>query len=1012
MNDVTEIQDQLKVEIDCKYYEPNEYNDLITNLLTKNHNNNFSYFHLNCQGLSAKWQTLTQLFSDLNDVNSNFDFICLSEIFHHEHDQRLHLDGYLPLISKTRAHPSRGGGVGIFVRECFNVKARPDLSLFIPNLFESLFIECEIENVKEIIGVVYRPNTPPLANVDSFTTYLHEIMEMINQERCKCTIMGDINVDLLKSPFDNKISAYVDSLYAHGFTPVISLPTRVFGQSSSLIDHIYTNKFEAHVLSGVVITDISDHYAVFYIDQSRCKPQNKLESFRRSYSNRNVSNFINILECMSFDAVTRENDCQKAYDIFQCKVEYAHNVSFPLQKLTKKQNRYSPWITPAIIHSCKTKHKLYNKIRKSPTEQAIKHYKEYNNILNKLKRKLKSDYFAQKLDEHRQNIKQTWNILHQALGMKQNTMKNSPIALSINNALTTDQSIIANTFNNYFVNVGHEIQNKIPPSQRTYDLYLPPSQTNSIFIDEVSEADVVLAIKSLKTKTSSGHDNISTKLLKQTFPAILTPLTHIINTSFRSAIIPHQMKQAKVIPIHKAADPHLPENYRPISMLPAFSKVLERLMYNKLTHFLESHNLFYKHQYGFRKSHSTIHPIIHFLNQCAIANNSSPPNSTLAIFCDLSKAFDVLDHKILIHKLSNIGIRGIALKWITNYITDRTQYVNISQTNSNISRILSGVPQGSILGPLLYLIYVNDISQATDASILSFADDTTITISARSNEQLFTKANKALTEINTWFTANKLFLNLNKTQYMIITPSQKSFTTENNTLQVANHNIARTTSTKFLGIHIDQHLTWKTHISKMNSKVSKAIFAIQQVKHFLPTTALKTLYFSLIHPHLLYSIHAWGNTPSNSLNSTIRLQKKAIRIINKAKYNSHTEPLYKKSNILKLTHLYEQQIALFLNDFHHKRLPVSFNNTFQYTQDIRTRNTRSNNMFYYPTPRTKFTEKLPPHSFPKIANKYSNLLTNPSRASVKKAITDKFLSSYQSHIQCNNTHCPDCTSNQ
>ena len=592
---------------------------------------------------------------------------------------------------------------------------------------------------------------------------------------------------------------------------------------------------------------------------------------------------------------------------------------------------------------------------------------------------------------------------------KRSSLRSCCSSRNVNNTITTDPLLIANTLNNYFVNVGQEIKNKIPPSTHSYSEYIPASPPNSIYIDEVSEADVVLATKSLKTKTSSGFDNISTKLLQQIIPTILSPLTHIINTSFHSSIIPHQLKHAKVIAIHKASNKLLPENYRPISLLPAFSKILERLMYNKITHFLETHKLFYKHQYGFRKSHSTIHPIIHLLNQCASANNNSPPNSSIAIFCDLSKAFDVLDHNILKHKLANIGIRGRALQWLTNYITDRTQYVNISHTNSNIKAIHTGVPQGSILGPLLYLIYVNDIYKATDTNIFSFADDTTILVSARTNEQLLTKANKALTEINAWFTANKLFLNLKKTQYMTITPSQKSIPTDTKTLQIANHNIERATSSKFLGLHIDQHLTWKTHIAKTNSKISKAIFAIKQMQDFLPKTALRTLYFSLIHPHLIYGIPCWGNTSASILKSTNNLTKRAIRLITKSKYNSHTEPLFKKTNILTLPHLYEQQVTLFLYDYHLKNLPLSFNNTFPYTQDIRTRNTRSTDLFYTPTPRTKFTEKLPIHSFSKIANKHAHLFNKPTRISLKNALTQEFLNSYSNNIQCNNPHCPDCT---
>ena len=432
-------------------------------------------------------------------------------------------------------------------------------------------------------------------------------------------------------------------------------------------------------------------------------------------------------------------------------------------------------------------------------------------------------------------------------------------------------------------------------------------------------------------------------------------------------------------------------------------------MCNQISQYLETKQLLFKHQYGFRRHHSTIHPIIQLLNQCTHANNSRPPQNTLAIFCDLSKAFDVLQHDILLYKLSNLGIRGRALTWMKNYLTNRNQYVAIDQTNSEIETIPCGVPQGSILGPLLYLIYVNDVQSSTSAQILSFADDTTITVSSNNINTLMQKANSSLSDINTWFCANKLFLNFSKTKFIILSPPQVSVKTNHTTLQTANNIIERTNSHKFLGIHIDEHLTWKKHISHVNSKIAHSLFAIKQVQKTLPPSALRTLYFSLIHPHLIYGIHAWGNTASSTLNKTNILMKRAIRLINNAPYNSHSEPLFKKSKILTLPHLHEQQIATFSHDYEHRKLPRSFNNFFQYTRNIKTRNTRSTDLYYIPTPRTSFLQRLPHFHFPQIANKFANAITSlPSRSRLKSTIKTQFIDSYQTTIQCERQRCPDC----
>ncbi len=224
------------------------------------------------------------------------------------------------------------------------------------------------------------------------------------------------------------------------------------------------------------------------------------------------------------------------------------------------------------------------------------------------------------------------------------------------------------------------------------------------------------------------------------------------------------MKIAKVIPILKSSDPTILKNYRPVSLLPAFSKLLEKIVYDKLMTFLKSNNLLYKHQYGFRQKHSTVHPIIHLLNHCAASSSKPDPEYTLAVLCDLSKAFDVINHDILLNKLDKYGIRGIAKDWFKSYLSERYQFVEIDGHRSQRTPISIGVPQGYILGPLLFLIYVNDIGNSCQGDILSFADDTTMYTSHSNLALLHENANKQI---------NELSLNAKKTKYIIIRPKYK-----------------------------------------------------------------------------------------------------------------------------------------------------------------------------------------------------------------------------------------------
>ena len=692
--------------------------------------------------------------------------------------------------------------------------------------------------------------------------------------------------------------------------------------------------------------------------------------------------------------------------------------AFPLRlvKINKKYIKRDPWMTLGLLTSSRHKCKLLSNKLKHPTEHNINMFKIYNNLYNKLKRHMKLQYYTSVLSNNKTDTKKMWSILKEAIG-KQNNKTSVTTSFFINGINVTDKSQIANSFNDYFSQIGENTSQNVPISKYNFKHYMPNPVPNSIFIEPIITATTVETTQKLKTKSSSGHDEISTKLLKDSINYVAVPITHIINISLATGLVPGKLKEAKVIPIFKSADPSQLKNYRPISLLPAFSKLFEKIMYNKLMSFLNTNNILYKHQYGFRPKHSTIHPIIHLLNHCAERNNKLISEYTLATLCDLSKAFDVISHKILLQKLNNYGIRGIANKWFENYLSQRTQYVEFDNCRSSMKDIKCGVPQGSILGPLLYLIYVNDIGNSSKYHILSFADDTTLYMSHHDLDILNTNANDAINDLYEWFCANKLALNANKTKYIVIHPkTTKGINFSKIKLKIGDITLDRIgincgdSATNFLGICIDESLTWKKHLSNLNSKISRAIFSINQVKHYLPTESMKILYFSLVHPHLSYGILAWGNANSAVLNKTIKLQKRAIRIINNAGYNSHTDPLFKISGILKVQDLYQYQTTLFMLDYNNNRLPVSFNSTFKFNYQIQNiRTTRQSNLFHVARCNSNFARNLPLYVFPQIWNKWYVMISERlSRSQVKSQMKNFFLNSYHSTVKCTYVHCKDC----
>jgi hypothetical protein len=317
---------------------------------------------------------------------------------------------------------------------------------------------------------------------------------------------------------------------------------------------------------------------------------------------------------------------------------------------------------------------------------------------------------------------------------------------------------------------------------------------------------------------------------------------------------------------------------------------------------------------------------LHLLKDIADANDKISKDISMAVFLDLSKAFDTINHDILLYKLCHYGIRGISNKWFSSYLSNRKQYIEMNECKSPVITLTHGVPQGSILGPVLFLIYINDISNSTSLNLLSFADDTTIYHSDCDIDNLTLTLKHELKNIYNWLCANKLCLNVKKTQYCIFSPKNSNYEVKgsvkiNNEVinQIGKYN--KDECVKFLGIYIDKHLTWKEHINIISSKISRAIFAINRVKHILPHKSLKSLYYTLIHSHITYGIQAWGNGNKKKLDI---LQKRALRIINKKGYRSHTDPLFKSAKILKIVDVFKLQASLCMYDLEHDLLPKSF----------------------------------------------------------------------------------------
>lgn len=864
------------------------------------------------------------------------------------------------LISEYCRKEHKLGGVAIYCKDNLinNIEAIDITNHCQEKLLEAAMARITIKGKHLYLLGVYRP---PGVNIQTSLDILSNILDHSKAHSKLFILTGDINIDHLKP--NNPDSLMLDNELAMQNIRRLPLPpTRITPDTSTSIDCICTNIPEHDLSATILQTGLSDHTAqMCSLDFG--KNDTNTQTLRRQMGRRNLDQLKSLLSIKNWDTVHNAEDAESAYNIFEGVLQTALDISCPQKKNISKfkskpihyYDQESAEIKAAYLRALNT----FEKTGKAEDKEIMVNMKKmYDSKL----RTLQQNANTHKIMTSDNKSKAVWDLIHTETHAKQ-LSKTCP-KLKSGNTVIDNPVQVAEQLNIYFTQIAEvtvqQNNQRLGDRRPEEDLnLLNPSLIQPFHLTPTTWKEVSQVIHSLKNKSSCGIDEYSSKTVKHCTEELTQPLTSIINKSFSLGQFPTKLKVSKVYPKHKKGPKTDPKNYRPISLISTFSKIIEKIVLKRLTTHLKQYDLITDSQHGFQKGKSTLSAIISLVE--SIIDSVEEGQFVTALFLDYSKAFDCLGHDLISKKLTTLGVRGLENKWFVSYLKERSQVVEIQHTSSGLTSmfrscpqpITRGVPQGSVLGPILFILLTNDfpvLIENDSTSCIMYADDTTLLLRNDSAEELYNKSVTSLQNATSYSILNDLAINPDKTIQVHFSKKK--------VVPASIPNITVANQTKFLGVTLDSGLTWTDHLNNISKKISTGIYVVKRIKGVGTQEAAKIAYYALIESHIRYGLIIWGTSVGN-LKRVLVLQKKAVRTLANLEPLQSCQQAYQTLGILTVPALYIYEAILHVDKLH-----------LQTHMDLHNYPTRHASKFTLPQHRTALYEKKPSY----IGRKFKNLL--------------------------------------